>query len=64
MEFILLSIILGGSFISKTFGYIDPGSGSLVIQMIVGVLVGAGITIKVYWYKLKEKIFGINKKND
>jgi hypothetical protein len=32
--------------------------------MIVGVLVGAGITIKVYWYKLKEKIFGINKKND
>jgi hypothetical protein len=64
MEFILLSIILGGSFISKTFGYIDPGSGSLVIQMIVGVLVGAGIAIKVYWYKLKEKIFGINKKND
>ena len=64
MEFILLSIILGGSFISKTFGYIDPGSGSLVIPMIVGVLVGAGIAIKVYWYKLKEKIFGINKKND
>ena len=64
LEFTPLALFLGESFISKTFGYIDPGSGSLVIQMIVGALVGAGITIKIYWYKLKEKIFGISKKND
>ena len=64
MESILLSIFFEGNFFSKTFGYIDPGSGSLVIQMIVGALVGFGIAIKVYWYKLKEKILGINKKND
>lgn len=64
LEFILLTTFLGESFISKTFGYIDPGSGSMVIQMIVGALVGAGIAIKVYWYKLKEKFFGISKKND
>ena len=42
--------------ISDAFAYIDPGSGSLIIQMLIGALVGVGITIRVYWYKIKEKI--------
>ena len=50
--------------ISDAYAYIDPGSGSLIIQIIIGALVGAGITIKIYWYKLKEKIFHINKKDE
>ncbi len=64
MEFVLLTLFLVGNFISKTYGYIDPGSGSLVIQVLIGALVGVGITLKIYWYKLKEKISRINKKND
>jgi hypothetical protein len=55
IEFNILFLILQEHFISTVPSYIDPGSGSLVIQMIVGALVGAGITIKIYWYKLKEK---------
>ena len=54
----LLGIITSlsfGFFVSDAFAYIDPGSGSLVIQIIIGALVGVGITIKLYWYKLKEK---------
>ena len=56
----LLGIITSlsfGFFVSDAFAYIDPGSGSLVIQMIIGALVGVGITIKLYWFKLKEKFF-------
>jgi len=56
----LLGIITSlsfGFFVSDAFAYIDPGSGSLVIQLIIGALVGVGITIKLYWYKLKEKLF-------
>jgi len=44
-----------GFLVSDAYAYIDPGSGSMVIQMLIGVLVGAVITIKIYWYKLKEK---------
>ena len=65
--FIISGVILFGFnelFVSDAFAYIDPGSGSLVIQMIVGALVGAGITIKIYWYKLKEKFIRTSKKND
>jgi hypothetical protein len=37
-------------------GYIDPGSGMAVMAMIMGALAGAGMTLKLYWYKIKEKI--------
>jgi len=50
--------------ISDAYAYIDPGTGSLVIQVILGALVGVGITVKIYWYKLKGFISNINKKDD
>jgi len=50
--------------ISDAYAYIDPGTGSLVIQVILGALVGVGITVKIYWYKIKEKISHINKKDE
>jgi hypothetical protein len=36
--------------------YLDPGSGSMVIQMLIGALVGVGISLKVFWYRIKAKI--------
>ncbi len=43
-----------GLFITDVYGYIDPGTGSIVIQALIGALVGVGITLKIYWYKFKE----------
>ena len=65
----ILSLIFGISLlhvltISDAYAYIDPASGSLVIQIIIGALVGVGITVKIYWYKFKEKISRINKKDE
>ncbi len=50
--------------ISEAYAYIDPGTGSLFIQVIIGAIVGVGITVKIYWYKLKEKITGMRKKSE
>ena len=62
---ILLTIfVISGFYFQNAYAYIDPGSGSVVIQMIVGALVGIGITLKLYWYKFKEKILRITKKDD
>jgi hypothetical protein len=33
--------------------YLDPGSGSFIIQLLIAGLVGAGFLIKVYWKKIK-----------
>ena len=42
--------------VKDAYAYLDPSSGTLAIQMILGTLVGVGITLKIYWYKIKEKI--------
>ena len=53
-----MSIILlfSGTVISDAYAYIDPGSGSIVIQALIGALVGVGITLKVYWAKIRMAI--------
>jgi hypothetical protein len=53
--FLAISLILGQFSISNAFAYIDPGSGSMIVQMLIGTLVGAGIAIKIYWQKIKMK---------
>lgn len=58
----MLIISLSSSFlISNAYAYIDPASGSLILQMILGALVGVGIAMKVYWFKIKERFFGLKK---
>ena len=46
------------------FAYIDPGSGSIVIQMLIGALVGVGIAVKVFWFKIKLSLSSVFNKND
>ena len=50
-QFTLIYNILVSFSLSKYSGYIDPASGSVIIAMILGVklLVGAGMTLRIYW---------------
>jgi hypothetical protein len=48
-------MIVGHFSISDAFAYIDPSSGTLILQMLAGALIGAGIAIRVYWQKIKMK---------
>ena len=34
--------------------YIDPGSGSILLQALIGGLAAAGATLSIYWEKLKS----------
>ncbi len=51
----ILALLFRGLFVSDAYAYIDPASGSMFIQVIIGALVGVGITIKVYWAKIRFK---------
>jgi hypothetical protein len=33
--------------------YLDPGSGSFLIQLLLAVLLGAGVAVRMYWNKIK-----------
>ena len=45
-----------GFFISDAYAYLDPGTGSVIIQAVIGAIAAVLITLKIYWYKLKEKL--------
>ena len=38
-------------------GYIDPNSAIAILTMLMGVIAGVGMTLKLYWNKLKLKLF-------
>ena len=40
-------------FSSPAAAYIDPGTGSLIIQSIIGAIAAIAVTMKLYWHKLK-----------
>jgi hypothetical protein len=40
----------------NNLGYIDPGALTGFMAIIIGGIVGAGMTLKLYWYKIKQKI--------
>ncbi len=38
---------------SPAYAYLDPGTGSMILQALIGGIVGGMIAIKVYWQKIK-----------
>ena len=42
------------SIISKPAAYLDPGSGSMLVQLILGAVLGAGVFIRVFWKNIKS----------
>lgn len=60
MRYSILLIIFF-SLITHAEAYVDPGSASLIVQAIIGVIAGALATIKLWWKKfislfLRKKI--------
>ncbi len=41
--------------------YLDPGSGSFIIQMLLAGLLGAAVAVRIYWKKI---VAFFNKKKD
>lgn len=33
--------------------YLDPGSGSFLLQLLIGALMGGLLAVKIYWRKIK-----------
>jgi energy-coupling factor transporter transmembrane protein EcfT len=43
---------------APALAYIDPGTGSFVIQGIIAVVVGAGLAVKMFWHRIKSVFTG------
>ena len=47
----------------NVLAYIDPGTGSIVLQALVATFVGAAIAVKLFWHRIL-KFLGIRKNTD
>jgi hypothetical protein len=43
---------------ASAHAYIDPGTGSFVIQGIIAAIVGVGFAIKMFWHRIKAFLTG------
>ena len=57
----ILSIVLLLIFTNQAEAYLDPGTGSMLLQVILGGVAAVGVAIKLYWHKLRV-VFGMGKK--
>ena len=37
---------------AAVFAYLDPGTGSMLVQLLVGGVAAAAVAAKLYWYRI------------
>lgn len=37
----------------RPLAYLDPGSGSVLIQLVLAALLGAGVALRLFWTRIK-----------
>lgn len=60
MKWKLFTVSLLVIFAPSAHAYLDPGSGSAILQGIIGALAAIGITLKLYWHRVL-RFLGIRK---
>ena len=56
----LLTILLIGINLKPAYAYLDPGTGAMILQIVLGGIAGFFMIARLYWHKIKIKL-GIHK---
>lgn len=51
---VFISVLFHGG---PAFAYLDPGTGSMLLQLILGGIAGVLIVARLYWSRLKRLLF-------
>ncbi|MDX1382627.1 MAG: hypothetical protein R3190_03230 [Thermoanaerobaculia bacterium] len=56
----LIAIVVLGSlvFARPAAAYLDPGTGSMILQMLIGGVAGALVVIRMYWHRIVGRLRG------
>jgi hypothetical protein len=46
----------------QLFAYVDPGSGSMLLQLLLGGVAGVAVAVRMYWHRLRA-FFGSRSSN-
>ena len=48
---------------TSAYAYLDPGTGSMMLQVILGGVAAVAVAVNLYWHKLRVAI-GLGKKEE
>ena len=52
MKFLVL--VLAALTATPAFAYLDPGTGSMILQVLLGGVAAASVALKLYWDRIKS----------
>ena len=61
MTIVSLCLIYNLLLPSTAFAYVDPGSGSVIVTTILGLIAAVGYTFRKYFYKMRRLFSGRDK---
>ncbi len=38
----------------RAFAYLDPGTGSLIIQSVIAAIAAVGVAVRLYWSRIRS----------
>ena len=60
---LILTLACFLSWTPDAHAYFDPGTGSMVLQLLIASLLGFLFTLKTYWEKIKNFVKNLFEKN-
>jgi hypothetical protein len=56
MRYVLPSALFTAALATPAYAYLDPGTGSIVVQAIIGGIAVASTTVSVFWSRIKTAL--------
>jgi hypothetical protein len=63
---VVLTLLVGWCLLMSerdALAYLDPGSGSMLVQLVLGGVAGLVLIVKLYWHKLL-RLIGLRSRDE
>jgi hypothetical protein len=59
--FVMILVVVFSSlaFAQSALAYLDPASGSMILQLLLGGIAGVLVVLKLYWRRVKTLFLGL-----
>ena len=61
---ILMSIFLVLVLVDQSYAYIDPGTGSMLVQAVLAAIAAVSVSIGIFWHRIRSflnRLFNRNR---
>lgn len=62
---LILYVMVSPLFLTEdAYAYLDPGTGSMLLQGLIAAIAAGLVVVKLYWQKMKAFLFGRGRKGN